>query len=92
MDEKTHFKVYILFVENMWGWIIMSNYYMAEKNIDNNSKNKKNQEVKKFLNNYINQLKIHFDLNDEEMFNIIESVQHSRKNGNHINKWWHIWK
>jgi hemerythrin-like domain-containing protein len=70
----------------------MSDYYAAEKKTDNNSKSKRNQDVKRSLNNYINQLKIHFDLNDEEMFNIVESVQRSRKNGNHTKKWWRIWE
>jgi len=70
----------------------MGDYSAAEKQTDYNSKNKKNQDVKRSLNNYINQLKIHFDLNDEEIFNIVESVQKSRKNNYCVKKWWQIWK
>lgn len=70
----------------------MGDYYAAEKHTDYNVKNKRNQDVKKSLNNYINQLKIHFDLNDDEIFNIVESVQKTRKNSVQKNKWWQIWK
>ncbi|MDD3013515.1 MAG: hypothetical protein PHC34_07425 [Candidatus Gastranaerophilales bacterium] len=70
----------------------MGDYYAAEKQTIYNSKNKKSQDVKRSLNNYINQLKIHFDLNDEEIFNIVESVQKARKNYYQIKKWWQIWK
>jgi hemerythrin-like domain-containing protein len=72
--------------------LYMGNYYAAEKQTDYNSKNKKYQDVKKSLNNYINQLKIHFDLNDEEIFKIVKSVEISRRNNFLVKKWWQIWK
>jgi len=92
VNEKTCSKVYTLYVWKRGAWIVMGDYYAAEKQTDYTSKSKKNQDVKRSLNNYINQLKIHFDLNDEEIFNVIESVQRSRKNNCHIKKWWQIWK
>lgn len=70
----------------------MSEYGAAEKKFDYGNKNKKIQDVKKSLNNYLNQLKIHFDINDEDVLNILESIQKSRKKSNFGNPWWHIWK
>lgn len=70
----------------------MGDHYAAEKQSDYNSKSKRNQDVKRSLNNYINQLKFHFDMNDEEIYNIVESIQKSRKASNYKNKWWHLWE
>jgi nitrogen regulatory protein PII len=70
----------------------MSEYGAAEKKFDYGSKSKKINDVKKSLNNYLNQLKIHFDVNDEDILNIVESIQKSRKKSNFKNQWWHIWK
>lgn len=69
---------------------LISNKYINKEN--NCLKIKKIQNAKKSLNNYINQLKIHFDLNDDEIFSIIKALFESKRNNNLLKKWWQIWK
>jgi len=58
------------------------------KKIDYKSKN----DAKRSLNNYIGQLKIHFELDEDDIIQIMENILKLRKNERLIKKWWHIWK
>lgn len=71
---------------------MMNNYSSKKVCLSNSSKIKNNQEATKSLNNYINQLKFHFGLNDKDIIIILESLQKSRKISNPKKKWWQIWK
>lgn len=53
---------------------------------------KKKQSAKKSLFNYVNQLQIHFDLNDVDVVRVLESVVRNRKNNVNKKKWWQVWK
>ena len=69
----------------------MDKNYTAEegmKKFDNN----KRSDAKKSLSNYVGQLKMHFDLSDQELVNVLECVLKSKKNTNFFKKWWHIWQ
>lgn len=50
-------------------------------------KNKDKDLIIKSLNNYMEQLKLHFDLSDEEIDLIIKIVSKKRN----IKKWWQFW-
>ncbi len=58
--------------------------------------NKKNQnrksDAKRSLNNYLEQLQMHFDLGDTDVMSILESSLRSKKHNLFLKKWWHIWK
>ncbi len=69
----------------------MNKFSTAEKYL-NNPDSKKKQDAKKSLNNYVNQLKLHFDLNDEEIVRVLEAVLRSKKKNIILKKWWQIWK
>jgi len=64
----------------------------AQKRLGNNILIKKKQNAAKALNNYMEQLKIHFDLNDRDIVKVLELALKERKKGNFIKKWWHILK
>ena len=64
----------------------------AQKRLYNNVLVKKKQSAAKALNNYMEQLKIHFDLNDRDIVKVLELALKERKKGNFIKKWWHILK
>ncbi len=66
--------------------------FPAEKRLSENSLIKKRQTALKSLNNYLNQLNIHFDLNDEDVVKILESVIKTRKKNIFKKKWWHLSK
>jgi hypothetical protein len=51
---------------------------------------KKKQLALKSLNNYLEQLKIHFDLNDEDIVRILKLYIGKRNNDSFIKKLWHI--
>lgn len=70
---------------------VMENNYITEKATRGENKN---QYVRKYLINYINQLKIHFDLNDQEIIEVVKFTLnlYSQKNEGFIKKWWQIWK
>lgn len=70
----------------------MGDFSSIEKQSHSDLKNEKNKDIKKSLNNYINQLKFHFDLNDKDILELLESVLKSRKNFEAQNKWWQIWR
>ena len=70
-------------------------YSVAEKqiNIGNKIKQKRNLDARKSLDNYINQLKIHFDLNEEDTIEIIKAAFEARAHNNGLlKKWWQIWR
>ncbi|HIZ27689.1 MAG TPA: hypothetical protein H9673_00665 [Candidatus Adamsella sp.] len=50
-------------------------------------KNKDKDLIIKSLNNYMEQLKLHFDLSEEEIDLIIKIVSKKRNN----KKWWQFW-
>ena len=45
-------------------------------------------DVKKSLNNYLNQLKFHFNLSDADLLKILEFTLKSRKVKKTSKKWW----
>jgi len=66
---------------------------IAEKHIDLSSRQNNRQDARKSLNNYINQLKIHFDLNDEDIIEIVKTIFDNQLQRNDFSKkWWQIWK
>jgi len=70
----------------------MDGYVSVEKKGGQGSKFDKVQNAKKSLNNYINQLKLHFDLGDDDLIKVLEFCLKIRKKNNFVKKWWHIWK
>jgi hemerythrin-like domain-containing protein len=70
----------------------MRDYLEAERQFKDGLKVKKVQDVKKALDNFINQLKIHFDLDDNEIDRVLELLIKSRKKEITQKKWWQIWK
>lgn len=53
--------------------------------------NKEN--AQKSLNNYVNQLKLHFDLTNEDIVDIFKVItEYYKINNKNLKKWWHIWK
>jgi len=64
----------------------------AQKPSYNNVLVKKKQSAAKALNNYMEQLKIHFDLNDRDIIKVLELALKEKRNENFIKKWWHILK
>jgi len=67
-----------------------------DKNSDTNKKYfpnyaRKKQNAIKSINNYLSQLKMHFELSDEELFDIIKTlITHYKKNIISSKKWWHF--
>jgi len=70
----------------------MGNYSAVEKRLIKRSEIKKIQDAKRSLNNYVNQLKMHFNLNEEEVVKILHAILIAKRNNNFIKKWWQIWK
>lgn len=70
----------------------MGDYSAAEKRLLKRLEIKKIQEAKRSLNNYVNQLKMHFNLNEEEVVKILHAVLALKKGNKLIKKWWQIWK
>ncbi|MDD3151052.1 MAG: hypothetical protein PHV68_09520 [Candidatus Gastranaerophilales bacterium] len=66
----------------------MKGQYTADKFSD--GKNKQN--AQKSLNNYIRQLEIHFELSNEDVINMLNSVIKNKKSVEFDKKWWHIFK
>jgi len=62
----------------------------VEKQISNNFPAKKRQIAAKSLNNYFNQLMLHFDLNNDDLFYVIDISLKEIKNKNNKKKWWQI--
>lgn len=106
LNEKPFYKLYTLIIKRKnhtekltflkkiflkRGGIKMDGYLTSEKKSSNNNINK-GKEAQKSLNNYLNQLKFHFELNDDEVLKILESTLKSKNNKNFIKKLWHIWK
>lgn len=52
------------------------------------------QDAQKSLNNYINQLKLHFDLTNEEIKDVIKATfeMQAGDDDKFLKKWWQIWK
>jgi len=70
----------------------MGNYSTVEKRLIKKLEIKKIQEAKRSLNNYVNQLKMHFNLNEEEVAKILHAILIANRNNNLVKKWWQIWK
>ena len=51
---------------------------------------KKKQNVLKSINNYLSQLKMHFELSDEDLADIIKTVNSEYKKTISSKKWWQI--
>jgi len=65
-------------------------FYIAENGQD---KIKNINSSQKSLNNYINQLKLHFDLTDKDIVKVLEFTLDLYKfENNFFKKWWHILK
>ncbi len=64
----------------------------TQKRLSNNFPVKKTQIASKSLNSYLSQLKIHFNLNDEDVVKVLELSLKERKNNTLMKKWWHILK
>lgn len=64
----------------------------VQKHLLNSVLVKKKQSAAKALNNYMEQLKIHFDLSDRDIIKVLELALKERKNEMFIKKWWHILK
>lgn len=64
----------------------------AQKRLGNSVLIKKKQNAAKSLNHYLDQLKIHFDLSDNDLVKVLELALKERRNENFIKKWWHILK
>lgn len=56
------------------------------KYFQNNSKKKQN--ALKSINYYLLQLKIHFELSDEELFDVLKSINSQYKKTISSKKWW----
>lgn len=50
------------------------------------------EEAKKSMTKYVEQLRFHFDLTDEEIFNILETIKKSKNFNKSKKKWWQFWK
>lgn len=72
-----------------WGCRYMSKYLSVEK--QKVSKNN-TQNAQRSIESYISQIKIHFDIDDQEIINILDKILKSIKNNNTPKKWWRFWK
>lgn len=70
----------------------MGEHNTAEKFVYSNFENKKQQNARKSLENYVKQLKMHFDLNDKDIIKVLETMVKLHKNNVFCKKWWQIWK
>ncbi|MDD3594612.1 MAG: hypothetical protein PHX18_08300 [Candidatus Gastranaerophilales bacterium] len=52
----------------------------------------KKDRVLKSINNYLSQLKLHFDLTDKELAEIIQILNSQHKKCLSSKKWWYIFK
>lgn len=52
----------------------------------------KEEEAKRSLNNYIEQLKFHFGLSNEETVKVVEFVVKYGNFNNPEKKWWQFWR
>ncbi len=59
-----------------------------KKYFQNNAKKK--QMVMKSINNYLFQLKIHFEMSDEEIYGILKSIKLDYKKTISSKRWWQI--
>ncbi|EKE02018.1 MAG: hypothetical protein ACD_20C00435G0007 [uncultured bacterium] len=83
---------YVLKDKYLRGTVMGNEYPTAEKQAGKWVNRK--QDAGKSLNSYINQLKIHFDLTDEEIRDVIKIVfeLHAENDNKFLKKWWQIWK
>ena len=51
---------------------------------------KKRQNAIKSVNNYLSQLKIHYDLSDTEMYDILKIIENEYKKSISSKRWWRI--
>ncbi len=51
---------------------------------------KKKQNVLKSINNYLSQLKMHFEISDEELADILKTISSQYKKSISSKKWWQI--
>ncbi|MEI7474603.1 MAG: hypothetical protein WCK67_07455 [bacterium] len=71
---------------------MFNDYSAIEKNIDNiDKKTKKRNEAGRSLNRYIDQLKFHFELTDNDVLSVLNLIIKNRKE-NSSKKWWQLWK
>lgn len=64
----------------------------TQKRLSNNISCKKKQSAARSLNIYIDQLKIHFDLNEKDTIKVLEQALKERRKENIIKKLWRILK
>lgn len=66
--------------------------FSVQKRLNKKISGSKKQGAVKALNNYLNQLKIHFDFNDRDIITVLESILKEKKHEVFIKKWWHMLK
>jgi hypothetical protein len=64
----------------------------AQKRLSNSILVKKKQNAAKSLNNYLDQLKFHFELTDIDIAKVLEMALQERKNQIFVKKWWRIFQ
>ncbi len=67
----------------------MDKYTNSNKKYFSNSA-KKRQNVLKSINNYLSQLKVHFELSDKELVDILKIITTQYKKAISSKKWWQI--
>lgn len=68
----------------------MSEFSAAEHK-KNNSQSKRRFSAKKSLDNYIGQLKFHFELSDSDVIDVLNSVLKNKKDNSTAKRWWQVW-
>ena len=66
--------------------------YSVQHKLRNNAFARKKQNAVKALNNYLNQIKIHFDFDDKDIVKVLELTLKEKKHENFVKKWWHMLK
>lgn len=62
-------------------------------NSDKNSfaqNNKKKYNAKKSINNYLSQLKLHFELSDDDLYDVLKKITLDYKKTISSKRWWRI--
>ena len=65
-------------------------YCLTQKYLNQRETCRKRQQALKSLYNYINQLKIHFDLNEKDINSLLKHILRIKSKDNFIKKLWNI--
>ena len=66
--------------------------FPVKQRLSSNAFAKKKQNAVKALNNYLNQIKIHFDFDDKDIVKVLEAALKEKKHEVFVKKWWHMLK